>query len=43
MPVWSLPVMPRISKYMKIESRRESAMYIHEENAPRIYAKPKVI
>jgi len=27
---------------METESRRESATYIHEENIPRIHAKPKV-
>ena len=35
-------VMPRFSKYVKIESRRESMMYIREENIPRIHAKPKI-
>ena len=35
-------VTSRFSKYMKIESRGESATYIREKNIPRIHAKPKV-
>jgi len=35
-------VTPRFPKYVETESRRESAMYIHKENTPRIYVKPKV-
>ena len=35
-------VMLRFSKYVKTESRQESATYIHEKNTPHIYAKPKV-
>ena len=34
-------VTPRFPKYAEMGSRRESATYIHEENTPRIYAKPK--
>ena len=33
---------PRLLKYVKKESQRESATYIREENTPRIHAKPKV-
>jgi len=35
-------VTPRFPKYVKSESGRKSAMYIHEENAPLIYVEPKV-
>ena len=35
-------VTPRFPEYVEMESRRESAMYIREENTPRIHAKPKL-
>ena len=34
--------MSHFPKYVKMESRRESATYIREENTSRIHAKPKV-
>ena len=32
----------RFPKYVKTETRRESATYVRKENTSRIYAKPKV-
>ena len=35
-------VMPRFPKYVKMESRRESATYIREKNTSCLHAKPEV-
>ena len=37
----SISITSRFPKYVKIESRRESATHIREENTSRIHAKPK--